>query len=184
VLVSRARDPGRIAEDRRLMSLLLAAVGATAAAVLELSVGPYLRVGDAHLHLVLVLGVVWTVTAGVEAGLTWAFVGGLFLDVLAQRPLGASAFALLVCLGGTAVLARFLSRFRPIAPIVAVLIFSVVYSMTLFVLFGALGSRIPDVNPVSTILPSSIYDAVVAAVIGPLAVSIHDRRTEQERVDW
>ena len=34
------------------------------------------------------------------------------------------------------------------------------------------------------ILPGAIYDTVLAALIGPLAISIHDRRVQTERVDW
>ena len=46
---------GQSAEDRLApMTLLLAAVGATVTALLELSVGPYLRIGTAQPHLVLV----------------------------------------------------------------------------------------------------------------------------------
>ena len=166
------------------MSLLLAAVGATAAALIELTVVPYLRVGDAYPHLVLVLGVIWTVASGIEGGLVWAFVGGLVLDVLAQRPIGSTAFALLVAAGGAAAIAGFLSRFRPLAPIVAVAILSLVYSMTLFVLLGALRTPAPAPDPVATLLPGVVYDAVVAVVFGPLIVAIHDRAVETERVDW
>ena len=44
----RARPFGRFAEDSTLpMTLLLAAVGAVVTALLELTVGPYLRIGDA-----------------------------------------------------------------------------------------------------------------------------------------
>lgn len=166
------------------MSLLLAAVGATAAALIELTVVPYLRVGDAYPHLVLVLGVIWTVASGIEGGLVWAFVGGLVLDVLAQRPIGSTAFALLVAAGGAAVLARFLSRLRPLVPILAVAILSLVYSMTLFVLLGALRPPVPDADPVRTLLPGVAYDTVLAVVLGPLVVAIHDRVVEVERVDW
>ena len=55
--------------------------------------------GDAQPHLVFVLAVIWTVAAGLDSGLVWAFVGGIALDVLAQRPLGHSAFALLIAVG-------------------------------------------------------------------------------------
>ena len=166
------------------MSLLLAAVGATAAALIELTVVPYLRVGDAYPHLVLVLGVIWTVASGLEGGLVWAFVGGLVLDVLAQRPIGSTAFALLVAAGGAAVIARFLSRLRPLVPILAVALLSLVYSMTLFVLIGALRAPVPDADPVATLLPGVAYDIVLAVLAGPLIVAIHDRVTETERVDW
>lgn len=166
------------------MTLLLAAVGAVLTALVELSVVPYLRIGDATLHPVLVLGVVLTIAVGLEAGLVWAFVGGLALDVLAQRPLGSTAFALLVCVGGASVLARSFSRLRPIIPIVAVFMLSLGYSMILYIVLGALNAQIPVADPLAALFPGAVYDAVLGATIGPLVVSVHDRRAAEERVDW
>ena len=166
------------------MTLLLAAVGATMTALVELTVGPYLRFGTAQPHLVLVLGIVVTVAIGLEAGLVWAFVGGLALDVLAQRPLGSTAFALLLCMGATAVLAQLLVRVRPIVPVLATLLLSLFYSMTLYVAFNALRTPIPVADPIAVLVPGVVYDTILAALIGPLAISIHDRRAETERLDW
>ena len=166
------------------MTLLLAAVGATVTALLELTVGPYLKVGTAEPHLVLVLGITVTVAIGLEAGLVWAFVGGLAIDVLAQRPLGSTSFALLICVGATSVLAGLLARFRLLVPILATLLLSLVYSMIHFVALNALVAPIPVTDPISLVLPSAIYDTVLAAVIGPLAIAIHDRRADVERMDW
>ena len=166
------------------MTLLLAAVGATVAALFELTVAPYLQVGDALPHLVLVLGIIVTIAVGLEAGLVWAFVGGLALDVLAQRPLGSTAFALLLCMGGASILGHLFSRVRPLAPIIATFVLSLLYSMVLFVLMGALRSPLPVSDPISVILPGVIYDTVLAALIGPLAISIHDRRAQSDRIDW
>ena len=166
------------------MTPFLAAVGATITALVELTVGPYLRFGTAQPHLVLVLGIVVTVAIGLEAGLVWAFVGGLVLDVLAQRPLGSTAFALLLCMGATAVLAQLLVRVRPIVPVLATLLLSLFYSMTLYVAFNALRTPIPVADPIAILLPGVVYDTILAALIGPLAISIHDRRAETERLDW
>jgi rod shape-determining protein MreD len=166
------------------MTLLLAAIGATVAALLESSVVPYLRLGDAQPHLVFVFAVVVTVVGGFERGLVWAFVGGLLLDVLTQRPLGVSAFALLLVVGGTAALGRLLSRARPILPIVATLLLSLVYSMSLFVTYAALGDASLRGDPLALFGPSVAYDVVLAALIGPLLVSFADRRAESERVEW
>ncbi len=166
------------------MTLLLAAVGATLMALLELTAGTYLRIGVAQPHLVLVVGIVVTVAVGLESGLVWGFVGGLVLDVLTQRPLGSTSFALLLCMGATAVLAKFFVRLRPIVPIPVAFLLSAFYSMTLFVAFNALRAPIPVDDPASLVLPGAIYDMVLAAIIGPLAISIHDRRAELERVDW
>jgi rod shape-determining protein MreD len=166
------------------MTLLLAAVGATVTALLELTIGPYLRVGNAEPHLVLVVGIVVTLALDIEAGLVWAFVGGLALDVLAQRPLGSTAFALLLCLGGAAVLGRVFVRLRQIVSIPATFVLSLLYSMTLFLAFNALRAPIPVADPVGHVLPGALFDLVVAGLIGPLAISIHDRRAEVVRVDW
>lgn len=166
------------------MTLLLAAVGATVTALLELTLGPYLRVGTSEPHLVLVVGIVVVLTLNVEAGLVWAFVGGLVLDVLAQRPLGSTAFALLLCLGAAGVLGRAFARIRQILPIPATLLLSLLYSMTLFFAFNLLRSAIPVADPIGVVWPSAIFDAVLAALLGPLSISVHDRRAEVERVDW
>ncbi len=173
------------AEDRPLnMTLLFAAFGATVAALLESTVVPYLRLGDAQPHLVFVLAVVVTVVGGFDRGLVWAFVGGLLLDILTQRPLGVSAFGLLVCVGGVAGLGRLLSRARPLLPIIATVLLSLVYSMSLFVTYAALGGSSLHGDPLALFGPSVLYDTVLAALIGPLLVSFADRRAEAERVEW
>ena len=180
-----ARPASRIAEETiRPMTLLLAAVGAVVAALIELTAVPYLRIGSAQPHPVLVLAVVITIAVGLDAGIIWGFVGGLALDVLAQRPLGSTAFALLLCVGGASVLARSFARLRPIVPIGAVLLLSIGYSMILFVTYSALCSPPPVADPLDAVLPGAAYDAVLGAIIGPLTVAVHDRRVEQERVDW
>jgi rod shape-determining protein MreD len=166
------------------MTLLLAAVGATVTALFELSVGPYLRVATAQPHLVLVIGVVITVALGLEAGLTWGFLGGLVLDVLAQRPLGSTAFALILCVGGAYLAGRLSVRLRPVITIPATLLLSLLYSMVLFLAFNALRATIPVADPAGAILPGAVFDAVLAALIGPLVVSVHDRRVGDDRVDW
>ena len=166
------------------MSLFVAAIGATVTAIFELTVGPYLRMGNAQPHLVFVLAVIWTVAIGLESGLTWAFVGGIALDALAQRPLGTSSFALIISVGLAASISRPFIRIRPLVVVPVVAILSLVYSMTQFVLLGAMGSPISSNNPVVALLPGVLYDTVLAVIVGPLAVATHDRYAEQERVDW
>jgi rod shape-determining protein MreD len=173
------------AEDRPLhMTLFFAAFGATVAALLESSVVPYLRLGDAQPHLVFIFAVIATVVGGFDRGLVWAFVGGLLLDILTERPLGVSAFALLICVGGVAALGRVLSRARPLLPIVATLLLSLVYSMSLFVTYAALGDTTLRGDALRLFMPSVAYDTVIAALVGPLLISFVDRRAESERVEW
>ena len=164
------------------MSLFLAVIGSTAAALLE--VMPYISVGAAHPHPVLVFGLIWVVAAGIEGALAWAFIGGLVLDALANRPLGLSAFALLVAVGLAGVLGRGLVRIRPLVPIIAVALLSGLYSVVQLVLLGAIRAPIPVDEPLRALVPGVAYDIVLAVLFGPLAVAIKDRYTEQERLDW
>jgi rod shape-determining protein MreD len=166
------------------MRYLLAAVGATAAALVELSLVPYLGVGGAHPHPVLVFGVIWTIAIGLESGLVWAFVGGVALDSLATRPLGVSSFALLVSVGGAGVIGRSFVRIRPLAPIISVPVLSLLNSMILFGLLASIRPPVTTSDPIAAFMPGAAYDAVLAVLFGPLIVSIRDRRNADERVDW
>ncbi len=166
------------------MILTLSAVGSVVAALLELTLWPYLAVGEAHPHLVLVYVVVVAVVLGLDAGLASAFVGGLSLDLIAGRPLGSSAFALLIAAGLAVAIGRGLGQFRYIAPIVAVFVLSFLYSVMIAILLKALAGPIALGDPVRTLLPGVLYDTVIAAIVGPLAVSFRVRHLEQERVDW
>jgi rod shape-determining protein MreD len=163
------------------MLLTIAAAAAVVAALVEYSVASYLRVGAAVPHPVLVLGVIWTIAGGFEGGLTWAFVGGLALDILAQRPLGSSAFALLIALALAALVGGLFARVRIVAPIVATAIASVVYTMLLVVAISALSAATLAGVTLDGILASALYDTILAALIGPLVIAIVVRRRDVER---
>jgi rod shape-determining protein MreD len=166
------------------MSVLLAILGATAAALAELSLVPYLGIEEAHPHPVLVLAVIWTLASGLDRGLPVAFAGGLVLDMLAGRPLGMTALALLAVVGLAAVLGRWLYRVRPVAPVLAVPVLSLGYSLLLFGIHSAVRSPLAVADPVATVLPGAVYDGLLGLVLGPLAISLHDRRAAETRVDW
>lgn len=166
------------------MKFILAAVGAVATSLLNLTIAPLLRIGAAQLDFVLIGAVVWTVAIGIEGGLAWAFIGGLMIDLLSPRPLGSTAFTLLLCVGGALLLARLTLRLRLLIPVVAVVLFSVVNALLFLVVYGALRGPIPAADPLSTVLPAAAYNGIVAAIVGPVAVAVMSRRENRERLDW
>ena len=166
------------------MSLLFAAIGAVITALAEVTFGIYDAVGSATPHLVLVGGVIWTIAAGIDRGITWAFVGGLVLDSLLGRPIGVSSFALLVAVGGAALIAQPFPRLRLVTPIVAVPLMSVVYSVLLLGITAAVQQTGIPKDPLTLITPGALYDGVLGLFIGPLVVTLHARRAATERVDW
>jgi rod shape-determining protein MreD len=166
------------------MGLLFAAIGATVISLVEVTIVPYIRVGDVGPHPLLVGAVVWTIAAGIDRGIAWAFVGGLVLDSLLGRSLGTSALGLLLAVGAAALVARPFPRLRLVAPILAVPILSLAYSL---LVAGVTSTTQPGVSlsePVGLFVPGAIYDAIIGMFLGPIAVTIHDRRAANERVDW
>jgi hypothetical protein len=89
-----------------------------------------------------------------------------------------------LCVGLAATITRLFPRVRPllVAPLVGLI--SLVYSMTLFILLGALGSNVDSRDPIAILTPGVIYDTVVAVLVGPLAVALHDRHVGEERATW
>ncbi len=166
------------------MQLTIAAALAVVAALSEFTVIPYLQFGNAVLQPVLVFGVVWAVIGRLEAGLVWAFVGGLALDILGQRPLGSSAFSLLLAIGVGTLFGAALRRVRILAPVVATLVASLLYSVILLTVTSLLTAAPLSDAATASVVPSAIYGAVLAAIVGPLAVTIALRRRDAERTEW
>ena len=165
------------------MQFTIAAAVAVVVALFEFTVVPYLKIGDAVPHPVLVFGVIWAIAGGLEVGLVWAFVGGLALDILGQRPLGSSAFSLLIAIGIASLVGGFFGRVRIVAPVIATAIASLIFSMLLLITTTALTTAPLSATALGAVVPSAVYDTVLAAVFGPLAIAIVLRRRE-ERMDW
>jgi rod shape-determining protein MreD len=168
------------------MSLVLAAVGAAVAALIQSSILPFTAAGGAGLDLVLVLAVVWTMTVGLDGGLVWAFLGGLIIDVLLMRPLGLTAFVLLLAVGAAWLVGRISPRaFYPVVVATAAVTAGLASILTI-VLFGVLRGLPAGVDPLSQAVPTTLLAGLVAALIAPVSLIIRRRRfgDETERVDW
>ena len=139
------------------MSLTLAAVGAVVMSLLQSTIIPYLEIGGAKPDLLLVYTVILTIVLGLDHGLTVAFVGGLTIDAIAARPLGSTAFVLLLCVGVASLLGRLLARGRSASIVVAVALLGVVSPALALVVYGALRTPVPVADPFASILPDMTY---------------------------
>ena len=114
----------------------------------------------ANLVLIAVMGLTWT--QGVRAGMLWACLGGILLDLNAPGPLGPHALALLVGAYATGFWARNLDRESPFHPAAAVVLSTVLYSLVLIGADGALGLPIPPLRTAAQlIVAASLYNAVL-----------------------
>jgi rod shape-determining protein MreD len=168
------------------LGLVLAAVGAAVAALIQSTVLPFTAQGGGGLDLVLVIAVVWTMALGLEGGLVWAFLGGLVIDVLLMRPLGLTAFIDLLAVGAAWVIGRVVVRpLYPVIVVTATVLAALAGPLTVL-LYEALREVPSGVDPVAGLVPSTILAAVVAALTAPLALAVGRRARvdEAERVDW
>jgi rod shape-determining protein MreD len=168
------------------MSLVLAAVGAAVAALIQSSILPFTAAGGAGLDLVLVLAVVWTMSVGLDGGLVWAFLGGLIIDVLLMRPLGLTAFVLLLAVGAAWIVGRLTPRaFYPVVVITTAVTAGIASILTV-ILFGVLRGLPAGVDPFAQAVPTGMFAGIAAALIAPIPLIIRRRRfgDETERVDW
>jgi cell shape-determining protein MreD len=165
--------------------LVLAAVGAAVAALIQSTVLPFASQGGG-LDLVLVIAVVWTMALGLEGGLVVAFLGGLVIDVLLMRPLGLTAFIDLLAVGTAWVIGRLLARaLYPVIVATAALLSALAGPLTVL-LYGALRYVPSGVDPMTGVVTSAILGAIAAALTAPLALAFarRTRLEEVERVDW
>jgi rod shape-determining protein MreD len=168
------------------LSLVLAAVGAAVAALIQSTVLPFAAAGGGGLDLVLVIAVVWTMALGLEGGLVWAFLGGLVIDVLLMRPLGLTAFIDLLAVGAAWVIGRVVVRaLYPVIVVAATVLATVAAPLTVM-LYQALRDVPGGVDPTAGLVRSTILAAIVAALAAPIALAFarRTRAEEAERVDW
>ncbi|HSW41330.1 MAG TPA: rod shape-determining protein MreD [Patescibacteria group bacterium] len=168
------------------MSLVLAAVGAAVAALIQSTVLPFAAAGGGGFDLILVIAVVWTMTLGLEGGLVWAFLGGLVIDVMLMRPLGLTAFIDLLAVGAAWMTGRvFMRALYPLIVVTATVLAALATPLTV-VLHQTLRGVPGAADPTAGLVPSTTFAAIVAALVAPpmLALARRTRAEEAERVDW
>lgn len=150
---------------RRLAGAALMA----AAALAQVTWAPHLEVAGAFPNLVLlgVVGVTWT--HGQRAGMVWACVGGLLLDLVASGPIGPHAIALLVAAYAVGFWTRDLERPAAVHVVLTAAAGTVLYSAVLVLTGGLLGLPVPQPG---TAMWLAFTAAVYNALLMPLALEV------------
>jgi rod shape-determining protein MreD len=165
------------------MGPVLAAVGAAIAALLEVTVASRIHLADSQPQIVFVIAILLTLIIGFEDGMAWAFVGGLFIDLLTLRPLGSTVFSLLVVVGLAAATSPILSRIRFASPLVGVLVFTPVFIVLSSVATGLLRPPAPSLR-LSYIAAAMLINVTFGALVAPLFVAVRRRWEQKERLSW
>jgi rod shape-determining protein MreD len=165
------------------MGPVLAAVGAAIAALMEVTVASRIHLADAQPQIVFVIAILLTLIIGFEEGMTWAFVGGLFVDLLTLRPLGSTVFGLLVVVGLAAAVSPILARIRFASPLVGIIVFTPVFIVLSTVTIGLLRPPPPALR-VSNVAAAMLINVTFGALVAPLFIAVRRRWEQKERLSW
>ena len=166
------------------MSIPLAAVGAVVVALLEVSVFPEVTIAGVKPDLIFIFSVTATMMLGIEVGLTWAFVGGLMLDLLTPgRQLGATSLVLLLLVGAMIAISRFLPQRRVLVATGAVFVLAWAFQLLEAGILGATTGLDPMISWTS-VLPTALVDAAIALPVAALMRLAWLRYGATERIDW
>ncbi len=167
------------------MSVLAPAVGAVIAAILESSVLTHLQVGSVRPDLVFALGIAVAMVLGFESGMTWAFVGGLSLDLLLPgQVLGSTALTLVLLTAAASLVARVLwpPRLAFIAATTIVLTFA--YHLILQAVLSLTAGSAFTGLAFSELMVVALLNGLIAAMAVPAIRALDLRFGEPERLAW
>ena len=148
----------------------VAALGVMLAlALVQVTWASRISIGGAFPNLVLVAVVAITWTQGVRAGLVWACIGGLLLDLTASGPIGPHALALLTVAYATSVWSRNFQSANALHDALTAAAGTVAYSLTLVMTDGLLGMPRMDA---ATVIRLTVAAAVFNAALAPFALEV------------
>lgn len=120
-------------------------------------------IGQPRPSLLLLLAIATGMVRSVTTGATIAFGGGLLLDALAGPPLGRQALALVIATLPVLLKGSDLARTTVLAPIVAVLLGTLLYWLSLGLTDGSFGLSVPWVSlSVRWVLPILLMNGLMA----------------------
>jgi rod shape-determining protein MreD len=123
---------------------------------------------DVTPNVVLVLVILWAGYTSLREGIAWAFVAGLFLDLLLFAPLGAHAFALMAVLLAIEPIRRFAFRENHAWPLLVVFVGALLSDFLYIVITNMAGHGLPLNTLWRFSIARALTDVIAAVVLLPL----------------
>lgn len=154
------------------------------AALLQSTVAGRLVIRGVKPDLVLIIVVISTLIYGGKAGIVWAFLGGVGLDLFSGGPLGISSLGLMLAALVAGVGHRVLSRYNLLVPLTASALATLIYGLVYIGLLALLreAARTPLFAGIAlptyalpfwptfqnVIVPATIYNMTIVLFMTPL----------------
>jgi rod shape-determining protein MreD len=167
------------------MSVLAPAVGAVLAAIIESSVLTHLQAGGIRPDLVFAVGVALAMVLGFESAMTWAFVGGLSLDLLLPgRALGSTALSLVLVTGMALLVARATWPPRLVIAVLTSFALTIVYQLLLAAVLALTEEVTLAGIAIGDVIVCGLLNAGVTALAVLVVRALDLRFGEPERLAW
>jgi hypothetical protein len=169
-------DPATSLRGQTLLRVSGMAAGATLAAMGEVAAAHALPAGAPTPHLALIVVVTLALVSGLESAAVAALAGGAALDVLAFRPLGLTAFGLLLVGGATSAVASPLTGMRRTVGLLGVVPAAIVLGLP-----AAVGSPmvVDVVDAARRMLPGAVIDLTLALPLGFVGLVLRRRLAKE-----
>jgi rod shape-determining protein MreD len=135
-------------------------------------------------NALLTVVVAWSLLAGIEAGLLWAFIGGLVFDLVVGMPLGTSSLGLMTICFLTGLGETNLFQGHIFLPVVIAALATPIHGWMILLTQQLRHVQIdwPGVT-LRVILPELLLNAVLVVLVYPVLRWLA-RQTGVERLDW
>lgn len=152
--------------------------------LIQSSVGLHLALQGARVDLTLLVVVSWSILRGPGEGLRWAFVGGIWLDVLSGGPFGVQTLALLVVSLVVSLGEVRIFRSHIAMPLASATGATLVYYLLDLGLLQVMGHPLPWLEAIGGIvLPAMILNTLAMILVYPALRWLH-RLTGREELGW
>ncbi len=167
------------------MKLYFSALLLLILALVQVTEGHRMAIAGALPALVLVAVVSWGVLRGGLEALTWAILGGFWLDLFSGFPAGSHIFALVVVAFLVSLGERALFQSNFALPMILMFVATFAYELTLLLLAGASGRQVVfEVLVPATVFPAAIYNAVVFPLAHLLLTRVDRRYPVPVQPEW
>lgn len=144
------------------MGLYLSIPVLALAAVLQASILPQISLAGGGPDLVFLLVLSWAIDSDLRQGVSWAFVGGLMLDLLSSLPVGTHSIPLLVIVVALSGIGGQIYRLGLLLLIGMAVGGTLFQQLTLMTITALLGHRVQWIEDLTSIvLPTVFYNLVL-----------------------
>ena len=156
----------------------------TLVAIFQGTAAPQIRIGSGYPDLMLLSVVSWELVQTRGEGYTWAFIGGLILDLIGGGPFGASILGLLAAAAVADRVGGDLARQQMTLPLVSSFLGTFAFHGVYLIMLRMFGWTIePAAAVFRVVLPAAVINMALSPVIFRMMIAIH-RRVTPPGLSW